>query len=103
MALNLVPKIEGDGILWRFLGHYSLNREEWMQLQIANMFNSVTQIALYDTLGDSALEYVINQTKLTTICCASPQVDKLLRLKGEGVGESLVNLVSFDPISPEQT
>ena len=34
MALDLVPMIEGDGSMWRFLGHYSINREEWMQLQI---------------------------------------------------------------------
>ncbi len=36
------------------------------------MFNSVTTLALYDTLGPEAVEFVLQQTEVTTIACAGP-------------------------------
>jgi len=52
------------------MGIYSKNREEWLMMNIANMKNSVTTVAIYDTLGPAALAFVLEQTALTSIACA---------------------------------
>ena len=41
------------------MGVYAKNREEWILTTIANMKNSVTTVAFYDTLGPAAVEFVI--------------------------------------------
>ena len=41
------------------MGIYGKNREEWALTDIANMHNSVTTVAFYDTLGPKAVEFVI--------------------------------------------
>jgi long-chain acyl-CoA synthetase len=71
------------------MGIYSKNREEWVLTDIANMKNSVVTIAFYDTLGHASVEFVINQTKLTSISCSSNYLPGLLKLKKEGKAESL--------------
>lgn len=52
------------------MGIYSKNREEWIIVDVASMKNSVTCVAFYDTLGPSAVEFVIKQTELTSVSCA---------------------------------
>jgi long-chain acyl-CoA synthetase len=78
------------------MGIYAKNREEWMLMDIANMKNSVTTIAFYDTLGPAAVEFVVVQTKLTTISCSSNYLPSLIKLKKDGKAESITNLISFD-------
>ena len=57
--LNLMPEIEADGSIWRFMGIYAKNREEWLFSYLATVRQSATAIAFYDTLGPSAIEFVI--------------------------------------------
>lgn len=52
------------------MGIYAKNREEWALTAIANTKNSVTTIALYDTLGPQAIEFVFRQTEMTSVSCA---------------------------------
>ena len=80
-ALDLVPEVEAEGLTWRFIGIQSKNRKEWVMQHIANFHMGVTTVGLYDTLGDEALKYVINQTELTTILCSDDLVDKILAMK----------------------
>ena len=42
------------------MGIYSKNREEWTFSHLATLRQSGTVIAFYDTLGPSAIEFVIN-------------------------------------------
>jgi len=71
VQLNLMPEVEGEGKLWKFMGIYSKNREEWAFTDLAALRQGGTVIAFYDTLGPSAVEFVIKQTSLTTIACAN--------------------------------
>jgi len=99
MALDLAPEVEGEGTQWRFLGIQAKNRKEWGLTHIGNMRNNVTSITLYDTLGEDASKYVINQTGLTTIACQGDLVAKILQMKIDDKGEKighLKNLVTFD-------
>jgi long-subunit acyl-CoA synthetase (AMP-forming) len=58
--LGLIPEVEGDGRTLRFMGIYGINRWEWYVTNIANMMNSTTTVAFYDTLGPEAIEFVIS-------------------------------------------
>ena len=67
-----------------------------------------TTIALYDTLGNDALKYVINQTEMTTVVCQGDLVQKLIDMKIEDAKSSspkvhrLVNIVAMDLVAPER-
>ena len=81
--LNLLPDVEGEGRSWRFLGIQSKNRREWFLFHLANMWAGATTVALYDTLGQDAMKYVINQTELKTVCTTPDLVPGLCKLKNE--------------------
>ena len=80
-ALNMMPDIESDGKKWNFVGIYAKNRPEWVLCDLASASLNGTTIAFYDTLGPQAIEFVINQTELTTICCAGASLSKIILLK----------------------
>jgi len=47
------------------------------------MYIGATTVALYDTLGQQALKYVINQTDLKTIVCANECIPQICQMKIE--------------------
>ena len=104
MKLNLCPEVEAEGQKWRFLGLQSKNRKEWTISHIANMHFGCTTVAMYDTLGENAMKFVVNQTELTTIACSKDYVAKISKMKisdlelplEEQKMHRLVNLVSFE-------
>ncbi len=81
------------------MGVYAKNREEWILTNLANMKNSVVTVAFYDTLGPTAVEFVIKQTGLTSVSCAGQYVAGLLKLKKDGKAVSLSNIISFDAVT----
>lgn len=83
------------------LGIYSKNREEWVDIDMANMKNSVVTVGFYDTLGPAAVEYILKQTQLTTIACSSDYLPAFIKLKQEGKAEQLANIVSFDKVGED--
>lgn len=102
LKLNLSPQVEGEGRIWKFMGIYAKNREEWALTAIANFKNSVTTIALYDTLGPQAIEFVFRQTEMTSVSCAGSYVAGLIKLKKEGKSHNLQNIVSFERPSQDE-
>ena len=100
-ALDMMPTITDEGESWKFMGIYAKNREEWAMTQLATNRQSGTVIAFYDTLGPSAVEFVIRQTKLTTISCALQSLRSLIMLKSQGRADSVQNLVCFDEIDDD--
>ena len=70
MELGLVPDIYADGQMWKFLGIQSKNRKEWNMAHIGNIMQGGTTVALYDTLGPDASQFICHQTGLTTIACS---------------------------------
>ena len=60
VKLGLMPEVEGEGEIWRFMGIYAKNREEWIFSDLATLRQSGTTIAFYDTLGPAAVQFVIN-------------------------------------------
>lgn len=78
------------------MGIYAKNREEWVVTDLACVFNDITSVPFYDTLGLGALEFIINQTELTTICCSADKIKTLLKLKKDGKIDMMETLVVLD-------
>ena len=81
MALNLLPEVNAEDRTWRFIGLQSKNRKEWNLMHIANMFCGGTTVGLYDTLGEEAEMYIINQTEMATVACTQDIVTKIVTWK----------------------
>ena len=58
--LGLAPEVHAEDRVWRFMGIYSKNREEWILTELAGISQGVTTVSLYDTLGPDSVEFVIN-------------------------------------------
>ncbi|CAK4669691.1 unnamed protein product [Aphanomyces euteiches] len=61
---------------------YMRNRPEWVLAQYAAMYCGGFPVALYDTLGESAIEFIVNQTLVTTVVCTSSELLKVLTARG---------------------
>lgn len=53
-ALDLAPLVEAEDRPWRFLGIQAKNRKEWNLFHLANQYNAISSVTLYDTLGTAA-------------------------------------------------
>ena len=95
--INLCPEItsKSDGN-FKFLGIYSRNNEKFVISDLACHLNSITVVTIYDSLGDHTIEYIIDQTKLTTMCLESRNLNKLTKLKKENKAPSLKNIILYD-------
>jgi len=102
-VLNLCPKvdIENDDS-FRFLGIYSKNRPEWLFSYFGAVRDSITIVTIYDTLGDVALEYIFNQTKLVTAVVEAKALTKLYNLAKDNKVGNLKNLIVLDKEENEE-
>ena len=80
LELGLCPEIEGEGKKWRFLGIQSRNCREWYTTQIANMHQNITTVALFDQNSKEATNFIIEETRLTTIACEVEKVSDIFAL-----------------------
>lgn len=107
MSFGMLPEIEGEGKMWRFLGVQSKNRKEWFLLHIANMYLRATTVALYDTLGEDAMKYVIDQTELITVAMSPDLVQGLCKHKKKdeaeetGMMRRLKYVIAFGEVDKE--
>ena len=96
-VLNLCPKIDIENEdSFRLLGIYSKNRPEWLLSYFAAARDSITIVTVYDTLGDVALEYIFNQTKLTTLVIEAKVLKKIINLTKDRKPEQIKNLIVLD-------
>lgn len=86
---GLCPQVED----YRFLGIYSKNREEWLIAYLGCQRNSISIATIYDTLGIVAIEFILNQTQLTSAVVESRSLGKILTLKKENKLSQLTNLI----------
>ena len=104
MNKDLAPMEHDDlsGEDFRFVGIFAKNREEWVEVDIACVFQGITTIPIYDTLGREAMKFVFEQTNLQTVFCSGENIKKLLDGKKSGELPSLKSIISFDPITEDQ-
>ena len=58
----MCQNVTSDEGTMRFIGIFSKNREEWVITDFASMISGITTVPLYDTLGQEAIEYILDQT-----------------------------------------
>ncbi|KAJ2699866.1 medium-chain fatty acid-CoA ligase faa2, partial [Coemansia spiralis] len=63
------------------LGIYSINRPEWLLAEFAGHQMGRYSVALYDTLGADAVEYVVGHGRIGVVVCSIDKVPRLLQLK----------------------
>jgi len=93
-----------DGSGMRLVGVFSKNRYEWVIVeQACNAYSGVV-VPLYDTLGEDAVTYVLNQTGLRTVFCSSAESPKLLVAKKDHATElaAFTTIVQFEDVTDAQ-
>lgn len=71
------------------------------------MYIGATTCALYDTLGEQAMKYIIDQTELATVCMSGDLVPNFIELLNHDTAESdrklhrMKNIVSFEDIAAQ--
>eukprot|EP00923_Selenidium_pygospionis_P034196 GHVN01059724.1.p1 GENE.GHVN01059724.1~~GHVN01059724.1.p1 ORF type:complete len:116 (+),score=30.98 GHVN01059724.1:83-430(+) len=112
MALDAVPPIEvaeeARYSPFMFMGICSISREEWCLTDLACAAFNITSVPLYETLGDEAMGYILQQTNLTTVGCSGTAIEPLLNAvstaSGGGERELLKGvkvrtIIAFDSVS----
>lgn len=97
--------------LLRPLGVLSKNRPEWFIVEQAVSVSSLCLVPLYDSLGESAILYILNETQMSCMCVslesAGPLLDLLTRHKqglvdvaGEVYKSNLSSMILMDRPTP---
>ncbi len=98
---GLAKTLEYEGKPLKTLGIYSKNREEWLMTDIACWYNTITNVPLYDTLGEESIAWIFEQTEMSTVFAALQGVHKLIAMRQRGLLPTLKTLVSFDEVDPD--
>ncbi|OMJ20402.1 Fatty acyl-CoA synthetase A [Smittium culicis] len=76
---------------------YSSNRPEWSMAERALLTQSCYSVALYDTLGEDSMEYIINHSESSIVFCSLDKVARLLR-SSDSIPE-VKTIICFDSIT----
>ena len=79
--MQMITPLKEEGAQYEFIGIFSKNREEWTIAELGAMRQNLIVVALYETLGEEAIQTIINETQMTTICCNTETSPKILNLK----------------------
>ena len=103
-VMNLCPviDIEGEGP-YRFLGIFSRNKKEWLLSFLGAMKDSITIVTIYETLGDLAIQFILEQTQLITIVIETKALKKILDLAKQNKIGNLKNLIVIEKEDDEET
>lgn len=103
-VLNLCPEIKFDNENpFRFLGIYSRNKKEWILSYLGAMRDSITIVTIYDTLGDRAVEFILEQTQVTTIVIEIKALKKIYELAKQKRTFHVKNLIVIEKEDDEET
>ena len=102
-VLNLCPLIKfEDESPFRFLGIYSRNKKEWLLSYLGAMRDSITIVTIYDTLGDKAVEFILEQSQVISIVVEIKAIKKIYELAKNNKTSKLKNLIVIDKEDDEE-
>lgn len=86
------------------VGLYLTNRYEWVTTDLMCLAFSITNTALYDTLGVTALEFILATTECPVVFALGNHIRRLATLKQQNPQKlgQLIQIVLFDPITDPQ-
>eukprot|EP01006_Ploeotia_vitrea_P010984 TRINITY_DN29173_c0_g1_i1.p1 TRINITY_DN29173_c0_g1~~TRINITY_DN29173_c0_g1_i1.p1 ORF type:complete len:732 (-),score=118.86 TRINITY_DN29173_c0_g1_i1:1944-4106(-) len=84
--LDLAPIVAGDpestgAAPLRLLAIMMKNRPEWIIAEQGSFSQSVATVPLYDTLGPTTVEMVVNETNLTSVLTTPDELCKFIQIK----------------------
>lgn len=79
--------------MWRFMGVWMQNRAEWTKTELACMHYKMTTVGFYDAMGVSQVDFILNQTEMSTIVGTLNYAKKVLDMKKNGQATHIKNLV----------
>ena len=98
MSLELCPAQE-DG--FKFCGIWAKNRWEWTTTLLGCMHYKITSVGFYDAMATQAVEFIFDQTQMTTVICSDVYVSKIVQMKADGMAQHITALVSLDDVSSD--
>ena len=81
MKMGLCPDIEGEGKNWKFLGVWMKNRAEWTLSLLGCMYNSITTVGFFDAMSVEQVDFILNQTEMTTLVVTPDYAKKIIAMK----------------------
>ena len=80
---------------------FSHNRPEWALCDLTSVAYSITNTALYDTLGPDTSKYILGLTESPIVICSKDKIKGLIDLKRANPDElsNLIALVSMDDLT----
>lgn len=101
IKLNLPAEQEYEGKPLKTIAIFSKNRLEWVLTDIGCWMSSTVAVPLYETLGEEAIEYIVEQCQFTTLYVSVEAIPRALELKRKGKFPLVKNLVCYDEVTPE--
>ena len=103
-VLKLCPiiNIEKEGN-FRFLGIYSRNKKEWLLSYLGAIKDSITVVTIYETLGLTAIEYILEQTQIISVVIESKALKTIYDLASQNKIHQLKNLIVIEKEDEEET
>lgn len=85
------------------LSIFSANRMEWLLTDLACSSYSITNTALYDTLGENVAKHILESTESPIIICSKDKIKMLLKLKQANATslQNVIAIVSMDPLTDQ--
>lgn len=98
---GLVELLEARGLggRQRPVGLWCANRPEWQFVDLGSMSQSLYSISLYETLGPTATEYLINHAEMSVVCASLEHIPALMLVAPRC--PSLKLIISLDPLTDE--
>lgn len=95
--LGLAPaKAQYKDYNLRFVGVHSKNNQEFVLTDLTNLCYGYVTMPLYDTLGEEAVDFMLEETELTTLFLTSEHIKKHTKRIKAGKAKFLKNLVILD-------
>jgi long-chain acyl-CoA synthetase len=96
VKLDLITNIHLDSRDWKFMGIYSKNCPEWLLTYFGHMYNDITTVSIYDSLGLDGIEHIIKLTHLKTLVIQYQFLDRIVHLHKLNKNHVLENLIVID-------
>lgn len=97
--LGLAPAIhEYKDLNLKLFGIFSKNCVEYLLIDMSAALFGFTSVPIYDTLGQQAVHYILDQTNMSTLFVSQANVEVLLKLEKLG---QLKNVVLLDGLKEE--
>jgi long-chain acyl-CoA synthetase len=101
MTMDIAPEVVGEDKTWRFIGIWAKNRWEWTNTLLAGMHYKITTVGFYDAQSEEQVDYIVNQTEMSSIVCTEDYAKKVVDMKAKGMVPSVQKLIIVTAPTPE--